>query len=63
MAILLHREDAYDRETARAGEMDLIVPKNRQGAQCTVTLLFQGHYGASVPRPRMDPLIPSERSA
>ena len=48
IVILLHREDAYDRETARAGEIDLIIPKNRQGAQCSVTLLFQGHYGRIV---------------
>ena len=43
--LLLHREDAYEPESARAGEIDLIVSKNRQGAQCTITLAFQGHYG------------------
>ena len=31
MVMLLHREDAYDRESKRAGEIDLIVDKNRQG--------------------------------
>lgn len=43
--LLLHREDQYDRESARAGEIDVIVSKNRQGSQCTVALSFQGHYG------------------
>jgi replicative DNA helicase len=42
--LLLHREDAYDRESPRAGEIDVIVAKQRQGPICTVTLAFQGHY-------------------
>ena len=45
IVILLHREDAYERESPRAGEIDLIIAKNRQGPLCTVTLTFQGHYG------------------
>lgn len=48
IVILLHREDAYERESPRAGEIDLIVRKNRQGPLCTVTLAFQGHYGRIV---------------
>jgi replicative DNA helicase len=44
VVILLHREDAYDRESPRAGETDLIVCKNRQGPQATITAAFQGHY-------------------
>ena len=44
IVILLFREDAYDRESARAGEIDFIVAKNRQGPQATMTLAFQGHY-------------------
>lgn len=48
VVLLLHREDAYDRESPRAGEIDVIVAKNRQGPQCTVTLAFQGHYGRAV---------------
>jgi len=44
IVILLYREDAYERESARAGEVDFIVAKNRQGPQSTVTLAFQGHY-------------------
>jgi replicative DNA helicase len=42
--LLLHREDAYERESPRAGEIDVIVAKNRQGPQCTIALGFQGHY-------------------
>jgi replicative DNA helicase len=48
IAILIHREDAYEPESPRAGEVDLIVAKNRQGPLCTVTLAFQGHYGRIV---------------
>jgi len=46
--ILLHREDAYERESARAGEIDLIVDKNRQGPTATVTAAFQGHFARVV---------------
>ena len=48
IVILLHREDAYEPESPRAGEIDFLVPKNRQGAQCTITLAFQGHYARVV---------------
>jgi replicative DNA helicase len=44
VVILLYREDAYDPESPRAGEIDLIIDKNRQGPKGTVTLAFQGHY-------------------
>ena len=44
VVILLHREDAYDPESSRAGEVDLIVAKNRQGPTGTVTLAAQLHY-------------------
>jgi replicative DNA helicase len=44
MVVLLHREDAYDKESPRAGEADLIVAKHRNGATCTITVAFQGHY-------------------
>ncbi|SEF18984.1 DnaB-like helicase C-terminal domain-containing protein [Streptomyces sp. Ag109_O5-10] len=43
--ILLHREDAYDPYSARAGEVDLIIGKNRNGSLCTVTVAHQLHYG------------------
>ena len=48
IVILLLREDVYDRESARAGEIDFIVAKNRQGPQATMTLAFQGHYARCV---------------
>lgn len=44
IVILLHREDAYDKETPRAGEADLIVAKHRNGPTATITVAFQGHY-------------------
>ena len=48
IVLLLHREDYYERESPRAGEVDVIVAKNRQGPQTTVTLAFQGHYSRMV---------------
>jgi replicative DNA helicase len=48
IVILIHREDAYERESPRAGEADLIVAKNRNGPQATVTVAFQGHYSRFV---------------
>lgn len=44
MVILLHREEAYEKETTRAGEADLIVAKHRNGPTDTIVLAFQGHY-------------------
>lgn len=49
--ILLHRDDAYERESARAGEADLIVAKHRQGPTAVITLAFQAHYGRFVDMP------------
>lgn len=54
VVILLHREDAYEPESPRAGEVDLIIRKNRQGPQCTITVAFQGSYA------RMVSLAPGE---
>ncbi|MFF3343204.1 replicative DNA helicase [Streptomyces flavidovirens] len=48
IVILLHREDAYDKESARAGEADLIVAKHRNGPTATITVAFQGHYSRFV---------------
>jgi replicative DNA helicase len=48
MVILLHREDAYDKESPRAGEADLIVAKHRNGPTATITAAFQGHYSRFV---------------
>ncbi|HMT32432.1 MAG TPA: replicative DNA helicase [Dermatophilaceae bacterium] len=44
MVILLHREEAYERESPRAGEADLIVAKHRNGPTDTIVVAFQGHY-------------------
>jgi replicative DNA helicase len=46
VVILLHREDMYEPESPRAGEIDLIVAKNRQGQKATVTLTFRGSVQA-----------------
>jgi replicative DNA helicase len=48
MVILLHREDAYEKESPRAGEADLIVAKHRNGPTGTITVAFQGHYSRFV---------------
>ena len=47
MVILLHREDAYDKDN-RAGEADLIIAKHRNGPTGLVTVAFQGHYSRFV---------------
>ena len=44
VVILLHREDAYDQESPRAGEADVIVAKHRNGPTDTIVVAFQGHY-------------------
>lgn len=43
VVILLYRPDYYDKETPRAGEVDLIVAKNRNGQPDTVTAASQLH--------------------
>ncbi|MQA86442.1 MAG: replicative DNA helicase [Streptosporangiales bacterium] len=48
VVILLYREDAFERESPRAGEADLIVAKHRNGPTATVTVAFQGHYSRFV---------------
>jgi replicative DNA helicase len=48
LVVLLHREDAFERESARAGEADFIVAKHRNGPTATVTVAFQGHYSRFV---------------
>jgi replicative DNA helicase len=48
IVILLHREDAYESESPRAGEADLIVAKHRNGPTATITVAFQGHYSRFV---------------
>ena len=44
MVILLHREAAYEQDSPRAGEADLIVAKHRNGPTRTITVAFQGHF-------------------
>ena len=53
VVILLHREDAYERESPRAGEADFIVAKHRNGPTTTVTVAFQGHYSRFVDMARI----------
>ena len=48
MVVLLHREDLYERESARPGEADLIVAKHRNGPTRDITVAFQGHYSRFV---------------
>ncbi|MGW5333618.1 replicative DNA helicase [Streptomyces bauhiniae] len=44
LVILVHRDDAYDKESPRAGEADLIVAKHRNGPTATITVASQLHY-------------------
>jgi replicative DNA helicase len=48
VVVLLHREAAYEAESPRAGEADLIVAKQRQGPTATITVAHQGHYSRFV---------------
>lgn len=44
MVVLLHRESAYEKDSPRAGEADLIIAKHRNGPTDTITVAFQGHF-------------------
>lgn len=44
IVILLHREDYYDKECEKAGEVEFIVAKHRNGPTDTVHLAAQLHY-------------------
>lgn len=48
VGLLLYREDANDQESSRAGELDVIVAKNRNGPRGTTTVAFQGHYSRAM---------------
>lgn len=48
IVMLLHREDAYEKESTRAGEADIIVAKHRNGPTRDVVVSFQGHYSRFV---------------
>lgn len=44
MIILLYREDLVDPDSARVGEADIIIGKQRNGPLATIAVAFQGHY-------------------
>ncbi len=48
VVILLHRDDIYEKESARPGEADIIVAKHRNGPTKDIVLAFQGHYSRFV---------------
>jgi replicative DNA helicase len=48
VVILLHRPDYYDKECPRAGEIDYIVAKNREGETDTLTFASQLTYSRFV---------------
>lgn len=60
--LLLHRDS--EPESERAGEIDVIVEKQRNGPKGTVTLAFQGHRGRamSMSGDRYGPATPSKPS-
>jgi replicative DNA helicase len=53
IVVLLHREDAYDREAPPTGEADLIVAKHRNGRQDTIKVSFSGMYSRFSDMPRI----------
>jgi replicative DNA helicase len=53
MVILLHRDNAFEKESARPGEADLIVAKHRNGPTKTITVAFQGHFSRFADMPRI----------
>jgi replicative DNA helicase len=53
IVILLHREDAYERDHPRAGEADLIVAKHRNGRTDTIPVSFAGMYSRFTDMPRV----------
>jgi replicative DNA helicase len=44
IAVLLYRDDMYHEDSARSGEIDLIIAKNRHGPKTTVALAFRGDF-------------------
>jgi replicative DNA helicase len=48
IALLLDRPEVYEKETPRAGEMDIHVAKNRMGSTGRLTVAYQGHYCRAV---------------
>ncbi|MGW4752006.1 replicative DNA helicase [Streptomyces chartreusis] len=62
VVILVHREDAYEKESPRAGEADLIVAKHRNGPTGTITVASQLHYSRFVDM-ASEPRIPANLRA
>lgn len=56
--ILTWRPDVGEYEDPRAGEIDLIVAKNRNGSAPTITAAFQGHYARLMAFSKELPPIP-----
>ena len=53
MVILLHRENAFEKDNPRAGEADFIVAKHRNGPTDTITVGFQGHLSRFADMPKI----------
>ncbi|WP_237110122.1 DnaB-like helicase C-terminal domain-containing protein [Nonomuraea sp. MG754425] len=53
LVVMVHREDAYDPDSTRAGEADLIVAKHRDGPRATVTVSVEPRFARFV-----DPRVP-----
>jgi len=53
IVVLLHREDAYERDAPPTGEADLIVAKHRNGRQDTIKVAFSGMYSRFSDMPRL----------
>lgn len=51
MVILLHRESAYEKDSPRQGEADLIIAKHRNGPTAVLTVGFHGHFSRFVDLP------------
>jgi replicative DNA helicase len=51
MVILLHRESAYEKDSPRQGEADLIIAKHRNGPTDTIAVGFHGHFSRFVDLP------------
>lgn len=45
LVVFIHREDAYDANSLRVAEADLIVAKHRGGSVGVATVCHQSHYG------------------
>lgn len=61
VVILIHREDAYEPESPRAGEAELIVAKNRSGPLATITVAAQLHYSRLIDMGKGEDPNPSGR--